>query len=157
MRSTAKLIRIHSLALLIFSMVILQACGDSETTAPDGSTITVNPSDITITNVDDAALNFNIVVRYADGKPMPYAIVHITGSFAEPYGNAHYQFYYFPNGPSNPTGNTAVDSGFDVQTDEFGVYNFSIVIYGGSVFDDTIHFTSGSAVDEVTLSVGGGS
>ena len=152
MKSTAKLKLVIALALLISVATLLQSCG-KENTIPDGSALIINPSAVTLNNVPtDTPQNFTVVARYQDGIPIPYARIHISGSFGVPFVPSQYQFYYYPDGTWNPDGNVAVDSGFTGQTDKYGVYTFSIVVFGGTVFDDTIYFNSGTATASVTVS-----
>jgi guanyl-specific ribonuclease Sa len=153
MKTTAKLNLVLALALLISAVILVQACGDNNN-APDGSTLVVNPSAVTLRNVPtDATQNLSVIARYKDGTPIPYAKIHISGAFAEPFVPAQYQFYYYPEGTARPEGNRPVNSGFDGQTNENGVYNFSIVVYGGTAFDDTIYLNSGTANASVVLTV----
>lgn len=127
----------------VFSLFSL-SCGKN-ITAPDGSTITINPTTITFKNItSDTIADFVVTVRYPDGEPMPYAKVRISGAFAVPNAVSAYQFYYKAGG-TQTVGNPAVDSPFEAQTDEFGTYHFSVVLFGNLVFNDTIYVTSGSA------------
>jgi len=131
---------------------LLPSCGDNKT-IPDGSTITIDPSSVTLTNIStDSTINFTLILRYSDGTPIPLGRFRISGAFAAPNASAAYQFYYFPTGPDNPNGNTAVPSGFEAQTDDNGVYKFSIVVFGSNVgFIDTIRADSGTASGTVDL------
>jgi hypothetical protein len=152
MKSTAKLKLVIALALLISLATLLQSCG-KDNTIPDGSALIINPSAVTLNNVPtDTAQNFTVVARAEDGTPIPYARIHISGSFGEPFSPAQYQFYYYPDGTWRPEGNRVVDSGFIGQTDKSGVYTFSIVVFGGTVFDDTIYLNSGTATASATVS-----
>lgn len=136
--------------LLTLSLLSLTNCGDNEA-VPAGSTITINPASVSLKDIPgDTVVNFKVIVKYSDGTPMPYAKIHITGAFAEPAVAAPYQFYYYPGGDRVP--NTPVNSGFNAQTDEYGVYDFSLVVYGpGSGFDDTIYVSSGTVVGTATI------
>lgn len=156
MKIKKKLRTYVSLALLIGLSFLYQGCGEEENKQipPDGSTITINPDAVELVSPTDAVQNYTVVVKYADGNPIPYAIVHISSAFSAPFIPAQFQFYYYVDGPNNPEGNTAVNSGFYAQTDEFGIYEFSAVIFGGTVFEDTIYLTSGSAYAESTLKSG---
>jgi hypothetical protein len=154
MKRTAKLPFFSFLALLACAAILLQNCGNNKA-VPDGSTITVDPSSQSIKVLEDTPFNFTVTVRYADGTPIPYAIVHISGAFAASatYTNPLYQFYYYPDGLNNPDGNRQVDSGYDAQTNKYGVYQFSIVVFGpSSTFTDSIYVTSGSASGKTDLS-----
>ncbi len=140
------------LALLISPVIMLQGCGKNESVS-DKSTITINPSAVTMKNPpSDTVVDFQVVVKYSDGTPTPYANIYISGAFAVPVTGALYQFYYYPNGTQNPNGNAAVNSGFNAQTDKYGVYDFSVVITG-SAFKDTVYVTSGTAAVTATMEV----
>lgn len=150
MKLTAKLPIGLVLALLIIPVVSFPGCGDN-TSVPDKSTITISPSGPSLTNPPmDTVVNFKVTIRYSDGTPIPNARMFISGAFAQPNAAGLYQFYYYPGGTQNP--NTAVNSGYEAQADDFGVYNFSIVLTG-SAFDDTIYVTSGTAVGTATIKV----
>lgn len=152
MKLTANTPFLLILALLISPVIMLQGCGKNES-VPDKSTITINPNSVSMRNPpSDTVVDFKVVVKYSDGTPTPYANIHITGAFAEPITGAVYQFYYYPGGTQNPNGNAAVNSGFNAQTDKYGVYDFSIGVTG-SAFNDTIYVSSGSAVGTSTLAV----
>lgn len=150
MKYTAKLPLVLVLALLIIPIALFPGCGDFKY-VPDKSTITINPSSWTVKDIlSDTYADFTVVVRYSDGTPIPYANIHITGAFAEPATAAFYQFYFYPGGSRIP--NTIVDSGFNAQTDEYGIYRFSAEMYGpGSAFKDTIYINSGTVSATATL------
>jgi hypothetical protein len=154
MKFTAKLPLVSVLALLMIPVLFFTGCGKNEG-VPDQSKITIDPVSVSLQNiVGDTIQNYNVIVRYADGTPIPYAKIHISGAFAMPASAAMYQFYYYPDGTQNPAGNATVDSGFDAQTDKFGVYTFSIVVFGpGSAFKDTLNITSGTTSGSSTLSL----
>lgn len=152
MKLTAKLPIGLILALLIIPIIFLPGCGDN-TAVPDKSTITITPSNPSLKNPPmDTVVNFKVTIRYSDGTPVPNARMFISGGFAQPNASGLYQFYYYPDGTQNPTGNTAVNSGYEAQADDFGVYNFSIVL-SGSAFNDTIYVTSGTVVGVATIAV----
>lgn len=152
MKYTAKLPMVLILALLIIPIALLPGCGDNKY-VPDKSTITINPSSLSVKDIlGDTHADFTVVVRYSDGTPIPYANIHITGAFAVPATAAFYQFYYYPGGSLRPGGNFSVNSGFNAQTNEYGVYMFSAEVYGpGSAFKDTIYINSGTVSATATL------
>lgn len=152
MKPKVKLPMLFVLALLIILVITSQGCGHKET-APDGSTVTFNPSSITYKTPDNVCVqSINVIVRYPDGTPFPKAVVTITGGFAVPNvnGSGYYQFFSDAN-CSNP-----VDSGFQAQTDDKGVYSFSAYVPGQitlttgitttNSFSDKFEATSGTAV-----------
>jgi hypothetical protein len=145
---TMKSITVFMLCLGVASIILIAGCG-SEITAPDGSTITVNgPASFSIGT--DTNFNFTVVVRYADGTPMPNASLNISGAFAFPRNAQqtvwHYQFYYYPGGTNNPS-NVAIDSPFNAQTDDFGAFTFStLVSVSTGTFTDTVVVRSGTSI-----------
>jgi hypothetical protein len=160
MKQNIKLVRAWVLFILIASVVILGGCGKNNA-APDGATITINGPTQALAIADNTTLDFTVVVRYADGTPVPKAPLRITGAFAEPRNatntTTRYQFYFFPNGENDPN-NIKVPSDFEAQTDDRGIYNFSVTIFGtvGSVansFQDTIVVYSGTTTGSIPLSV----
>ncbi len=150
---------ILALLLVIFLVTMIQGCGSSSTqcTAPAGSTITVTgPAAATITS--DTNFNFIAVVKTPDGNPMAKACIDISGSFAFPRNSTqtgvHYQFYFFPDGTSNPSGNTPVSSPFSAQTDDFGAYTFSALVTAASgSFTDTVIVRSGANIGTADFTV----
>jgi hypothetical protein len=116
----------------------------SDCIAPAGSTITVLPLDpeIAITG-SDLPVDFWAIVTYSNNTPMPKACVTITGTFAAASPTPLYTFNYYPVGHAK--GPVYVPSGFTAQTDDSGVYRFSILIPSSTVaFEDSIIVTSGA-------------
>lgn len=135
-------------AMLTLQLLLLAACGDP-TVLPSDAKISVNSQ--TLKNPPSGtSVDFHVVTTYSDGKPMPWAKIRISGTFAEPNSGAVYQFYYYPGGTN--VANTPVDSPFQAQTNEFGVYNFSITV-DGTVFKDTVTVSSGAAIGTGTIEV----
>lgn len=160
MRKNIKLVSVWAFLVLTGLAAILGGCGKNSA-APDGATVTINGPTQALTIADNTTLDFSVVVRYADGTPIPKAPLRITGGFAEPRNatntTTRYQFYFYPNGENNPN-NIKVPADFEAQTDDRGVYNFSITIFGtvGGVansFQDTIVVYSGTAIGTAALSV----
>jgi|WetSurSiteA1Bulk_404760.scaffolds.fasta_scaffold63761_2 hypothetical protein len=152
------------LCMLMPIVIALQGCGDAHpTSVPDGSTITVSPSGLTSTITANISQDFSVTVKDESGSPINKAQVRITGAFAEPRNstntNPRYQFYSFLGGENTVgNGNIPVDSGFTGETDRYGVYNFSITIYGTvgglpNTFTDIINIHSGTAFGSVSLSI----
>jgi hypothetical protein len=154
-----KQIALFTLLFAMFSLVLIQGCGDSSTqcTAPAGSTITVtgpSPSSIAA----DTNFNFTAVVDTPDGKPMPKACIDVSGSFAFPRNasqtGVHYQFYLKPDGTNNPSGNIPVSSPFSTQTDDFGQITFSaLVTVASGTFTDTIIVRSGENIGTAPFTI----
>ena len=140
MKLAAKLL----LVLLICQVSLFQGCGD-HSSVPDGSILVFDPASVTFKGIPgDTAQNFRVIARYPDETPIPYARIRIYGQFAAPAPGALYQFYWYPNGTQQP--NVAIDSGYEAQTNEYGVAEFSIEITAGtSSFEDTLYAVSGTA------------
>jgi hypothetical protein len=153
----------HSMAMYMMSMLFFSAalgCGGSST-VPDKATITINGPSDAVTISADTVFDYTVVVRYSDGTPIPKAKLRITGAFAEPRNstntNPRYQFYYNSGGPL-AAGNIKVASGFEAQTDDWGIYSFSVNAYGlvngaANSFADTIEVYSGTAIGSISLKV----
>ena len=77
---------------------------------------------------------------------MPQACLTISGNYAAPSAVNAYTFYYYDGGDGNAT-NVAVNSGYAAQTNDFGIYRFSVVISAGT----------GSFADNITVRSGGNS
>jgi hypothetical protein len=147
--------------VLVLSAVLLHACGKKKNEAADGSTITIQPPSVDYNNiflVGDIVQNYSLMLKYPDGTPVPNTILKISGGFAEPITGGvnvpRYQFYYGPNANRDPS-NIPVDNGFTAQTNDNGVYEFSILIFSEltsttgvvipNAFTDTIYAASGTA------------
>ena len=134
------------------------SCGDNKA-APDGATITFLEPSISLQGLTaNVPVNLDLVLRASNGDPLPYTDVKITGYHAVPNPPGCYQFYYYPDATN--VSNLAEDSGFIAQTDKYGKYNFSILVYqlssGGTTtntFTDTIQATSGTAFGSISISV----
>lgn len=132
---------------IVLCMFTLMGCGkDSTLTAPSGSAIAISPTSITASIAADTKWDISVTVTDADGAPMNGAKVYITGAFAVPRTLPRYQFY------SSIGGVNAVNSGFSGTTDANGVYSFSITVYTGAAFTDSINVSSGSVSASMDLS-----
>jgi hypothetical protein len=172
-------IRTYAIFLLaaVATMIILfQGCGSKNSDAPDGSTITINPSSLTLKNpflFGDVIQDYTVIARYADGTPIPDVALSISGAFGFPvvtstgggFNSPCYEFWSAPGGSAG--GGTRVNNGFTAETDSSGTYKFSIVIYsevtgtggvfGPNAFTDTIQVLSGTAIGQTTITVTVGS
>jgi hypothetical protein len=142
------------LEIALSALILLQGCGarDRLETAPDGSTITFDPSSISYANIpnDTCVSPINVILRYPDGTPFPKGVLYISGGFAVPNvtGSGLYQFFSAAN-----CSGVAVNSGFRAQTDVKGVYTFSALIpqlvtgtTTTNAFTDKLVAVSGTAV-----------
>lgn len=155
MKLTARLFSVLVLAFLISPIILFQGCGDNKN-IPDGSTITILPETVDLTDLGglgETVVDFKVVVRYADGTPIPYANLVITGKFAIPSPTATYQFYWDSGGDQFNASPIPVDNGFKPQTDKNGVYDFSIVVFPATAFFDDIVVTSGTAVGQTHITL----
>ena len=135
------------IGIMLFMLIVMfMGCGkDSTLTAPSGSAIAISPTSISASIAANTTWNISVTVTDADGKPINGAEVYITGPFAVPRTTPRYQFY------SSIGGVTAVDSGFTGTTDAYGVYSFSIIVYTGAAFTDSINVLSGSVSASMDL------
>jgi len=135
------------IGIMLFMLIVMfMGCGkDSTLTAPSGSAIAISPTSISASIAANTTWNISVTVTDADGKPINGAKVYITGPFAVPRTTPRYQFY------SSIGGVTAVDSGFTGTTDAYGVYSFSIIVYTGAAFTDSINVLSGSVSASMDL------
>jgi len=143
---------------VIMAVFLLSAgCSVDSITAPDGSVITVSPSELALTGLSgDTAFNFNVVVK--DGstdaaRPLNKVKLYISGPFGSPRSPARFQFYTGLDG-----GGTQVDSGFECTTNGFGVCSFSIIVpatVGGqaNAFEDYFLIDSGTASETVSIAL----
>ncbi len=137
---------ISILGIFFIIMALLPGCGSGSRleTAPDGSTVTFDPSGFTLTSPTDVCVpDINVILRYPDGTPFPRGVVTISGGFAVPnvpgvVGLGVYQFYTSAN-----CGGAAVNSGFQGQTDVKGVYTFSVFIPGNVTLTSGLTITNG--------------
>ena len=132
-------------------LLILIGCSQS-TTAPSGGTITFDPTSHSQTGIaSNTTVNFTVEVKNLNGKLMNKAKIRISGPFAVPRTTAYYQFYR----GYNATGG-AVDSGFEAETDDFGVYTFSVIIDAAASaagFSDYIAVSSGTNFGSAKIEV----
>jgi len=138
------------LICLAFLLLLVQACGSKSEEAPSGSALKFTTGDQTLTIAQPTCVLLQILVSYSDGTPMPHALVTVLGSLAGPGTGALYQFYSLPG--CDTGGGSPVNSGFQAEADDSGVFTFSALITNPAVtFSDTIYAYSGSAVGTAKL------
>lgn len=161
------------LTLFLLPLVMLQGCGNKHDTAPSGSTITINPQDMSVSGLEtygDMTVNYTATLTYSDGTPIPDTALTIDGGFAAPvtsttgtYKTPFYQFWHYENANANAD-NVAENKGYTAITDKSGSYKFSIQIYSmvsltangplsKNAFSDKISVTSGAAVGSTKITV----
>jgi hypothetical protein len=140
--------------IILSSFLILSACGGGSDSAPHGSTITIDPAEVTYTSLSGTTfVNYSVVVLNENGVPLDAVELTISGGFAEPRVPARYQFHRSWNH------NDPVISSFSARTDAEGVYKFSIEIYAivngvASEFVDFISVRSATVTNSVSVTVG---
>ena len=146
---------------LLFT-VMLWGCGSlgsDPVTAPPDSTITINPETMTATCTEDPEVEgdacevatwhtvfFTIYVKDSDGTPLGNVKITISFPWAVPDSTGVVQLY---------DGSTPVNSPFDAETDDFGVYNlrFDYLLGGGFTYNGDLEVRSGSAYAIATVEV----
>ena len=133
--------------VLLICLTALAGCGGGGgVSAPDGSTITINPSTMTVTDAVDVwhTTFFDIIVKNADGQPMGDAKVTISFPWAVPDPQAVVQLY---------DGNTPKNSPFDAKTDDFGVYHLRFDYRTGFKYNGDLEARSGTTLGKATITV----
>jgi len=144
---------------LLFS-VLLWGCGDSVSAPPD-SMITINPNTLTVTCTEDPEVEgdvcevatphtqwFTIYVQDSNGTPLGNVKITIFYPWAVPDSAGVVQLY---------DGGTPVNSPFNTETDDFGVYHlrFDYLFGGGLAYFGDLEVRSGSAYGTATFTVTG--
>ena len=141
------------LGSLIIILALLASCGGNSSngfSAPDGSTIVINPGDFTVTDAGSTTTTrthyFSIVVKDSSGAPLNKAKINIFFPWAVPNPPAVVQLY---------DGSTAVNSPFDAFTDSFGVYNlrFDYQSGGGLAYFGNLEVRSGTAFQSIIITI----
>ena len=133
--------------MLLIGLTALAGCGGSGgVSAPAGSTITLNPSALTITDAVDQwhTTFFDIIVKNADGQPMGDAKVTISFQWAVPDPQAFVQLY---------DGDTKKNSPFDAKTDDFGIYHLRFDYRTGYKYNGDLEARSGATLGKATITV----
>ena len=117
--------------------------------APADATITINPSEFTLSDATGSAWHtqyFHIAVKDANGFAFENIRLKIAFIWAVPDSSGLVQFYH---------GGSTVDSPFYALTDGNGAYTLRMDFLsgGGSVYSGTLQVTSGSAYDSADFSV----
>jgi hypothetical protein len=135
---------------LLFS-VLLWGCGDSS--APPDSTITINPDTLAMTCLCETPCDatwhttfFTIYAKDSNGTPLGKTKITISYPWAFPDLYSHVQLY---------DGSTPVNSPFDAETDDFGVYylRFDYMLCGMLKYNGDLEVRSGSAYAKATFEV----
>ncbi len=138
--------------LPLFAILLLWSCGD--VSAPPGSTITIEPSSLTIENslptAETSTQYYTVSVVDEDGNPVGDVKLSISFIWASPSPYNLVQLY---------KGDVPVDSPFEATTDEFGAYTFRLdfISGGGYEYKGDVEVRSGAAFASSTLEVTTGS
>ncbi|MFO0751767.1 MAG: hypothetical protein U0411_00395 [Thermodesulfovibrionales bacterium] len=137
--------------LLLLCLVALSGCGGGGgNSAPSGSSLSVNPAEITVT---DAASStswttqfYTISLQNAEGQSLGKTKVTITFPYAVPSSYGVVQLY---------DGDTPVNSPLDVETDDFGVYYLRLDMQtgGGLEYSGDLEARSGDAFASSKITV----
>ena len=145
--------------IVLLCLIALAGCGGGGgVSAPTGSTITINPATISVTDLSSS-------VRWSDPCPKVTAIV--ANSDGQRLGDIKISiFSQFGTPPKpDPTTNyvvqlfnqdgTAVSSPFDAKTDNMGTYTFTYCYQsgGGVKFTDSLEIRSSGAYQKVAVSI----
>lgn len=139
------------ISIILVMLIPIWGCSKSDSvTAPSGSTITINPSDLTVTDSSETVRTwtayFTITVTDNNGNPMNDTDVSIFFPWAVPQGTV-VQLY---------DGNTPKNSPFTAKTDENGVYNlrFDYMSGGGLDYFGNLEVRTGSSFTSIEVTVG---
>ncbi len=134
-------------------LFIVPGCegGDGIQDAPAGATITINPSDFTLSDATGLATHtqyFHIAVKDANGVSLKNIRLRIEFIWAVPDIYGLVQFY---------RGGSTVDSPFYASTDGNGAYTLHMKFLSGVwEYSGTLQTTSGSAYGSADFTVNTG-
>jgi len=139
------------LACFLFSgLLIISGCGGGSTSAPTGSTITINPATFTLTDasatVSTHTQYFTVSVKNLAGASLGNTKIVISSPFAVPDSSGYVQLY---------NGTTKMDSPFEAETDNFGIYQlrFDYTSGGARAYAGNLEARSGSAFGTASFSI----
>ena len=137
--------------MALFVLFALAACGSNNSiSAPYGSTITINPTDTSVTDKGSVITThtqfYTITVLDQNGQPMNNAKITISFPWAYPDSASAVTLY---------DGNSPQNSPFDAKTDSFGIYTlrFDYVSGGGLSYFGNLEVRSGTAYQQVKFTV----
>ena len=136
--------------LFAAAAMLFSGCGGQTADAPLGSTITIDPEEVSVSNsfVDStwSTSHFQISVKNENGIPLNNVKLWISFVYAVPHEYGFAQLY---------DGDTLKDSPMSVTTDENGVYNlrFDYQEGGGLEYSADILVNSGSASASAEIKV----
>lgn len=143
---------LFAICYLLFA-VLLWGCGSlggDSVSAPPDSTITINPETLSVADSreeeDWHTQFFSIYVQNSDGTPLGNVKITISYPWAVPDSSGVVQLY---------DGDNKVNSPFDAETDDFGVYNlrFDYLSGGGLAYYGDLEVRSGSAYGKATFTL----
>ncbi|MCC6347746.1 MAG: hypothetical protein IT388_11210 [Nitrospirales bacterium] len=136
--------------LLLLCLAALSGCGGGGNSAPSGSTLTINPAEITTTDASSSTSwttqFYTISLKNAEGQSLGNTKVTITFPYAVPSSYGVVQLY---------DGDTPVNSPLDVETDDFGVYYLRLDMQsgGGLSYSGDLEARSGDAFANSKITV----
>lgn len=139
--------------LLLFVVVALFACGEDDVCPPPDATITLSPNSVDISDGGGATQihthYYTIYVSDSDERPISGAKLSIFYQWAVPDAYSAVQLY---------DGTTPVNSPFNAETDEFGVYYLRVDFTsgGGLEYEGDIEVRSCSIFGSAGFSVSAG-
>lgn len=139
----------HQILTTTFLILAIAGCSGDKITAPTGSTISINPPSLPVTDTNTASTHteyFTITVKDDKGNPVQSAEVSISlpVAFPDPLGYA--QLY---------DGSTQKSSPFTATTNADGVYYLRVDYRSGVgvSFTSNLEIRSGSAFASAAISV----
>ncbi|MBM4136572.1 MAG: hypothetical protein FJ241_07045 [Nitrospira sp.] len=135
------------LLLLFLFLIPFSGCGES-VSAPPGAKVKINPSEVTITDtgaIDTHTQFFSISVTDANDIPLGNIKITISYPWAVPDSSGVVQLY---------NGSTPVNSPFDTETDDFGIYNLRMDYQSGGLdYKGDLEVRSGTAYGKASFEV----
>jgi len=144
--------RIITALVLTGFVIVMYSCGQgSPSSAPVGSTITIFPASVSVSDAGGLATHrqdFVIMVKNANGVPLNNVKLNISYSWAVPDPTGYVQLY---------DGDVAVDSPMEATTDENGTYTLRFDYQSGSIeYTADLVVTSGSSSASAEFAVDAG-
>ncbi len=139
----------HQLLAAILLILAIAGCSGDKVTAPTGSTVSINPVSVTVTDANPSAYHpqyFTITIKDEKGNPVQNAEVSISFPVAVPDSLGYAQLY---------DGSTPKNSPLTATTNADGVYylRMDLLSGGGVSYTTNLEIRSGSAFASATITV----